>query len=303
MTGPLLSPADLVVCREHGGLVLLDATVDLAAPRHDGDHRSASGRTGWERAHIPGSRHADLLHDLSDPAAPYHFARPPADVLATRLAGLGVRAGVPVVTYDRAGGIWAARLWWMLDWLGVEAHVLDGGLAAWRSAGLRTTGTAAGATEATGATEVTATAGSAGSVCGIHPPAVRDGRWVGRDDLERWLAGDVEATVLCALDPGAYAGEVPTRYSRRGHIPGTGNLPARSLLGPDGRFRPEPELRQALGHLLTGRAPIWLYCGGGISAATLGLALTVLGREDVALYDGSLQEWSADPDLPLELGR
>lgn len=126
---------------------------------------------------------------------------------------------------------------------------------------------------------------------------------MGRDDLERWLAGEVEATVVCALNPEAYAGEVPTRYSRRGHIPGSGNLPARSLLGPDGRFRPEAELRQVLAGLLADPAPIWLYCGGGISATVLGLALTALGRDDVALYDGSLEEWSADPELPIELGR
>ncbi|MDI6102531.1 rhodanese-like domain-containing protein [Actinoplanes sp. NEAU-A12] len=290
MTGPLLSPADLVVRREHGDLVILDATVALEAPRHDGDHRSSSGRPGWEQAHIPGSRHADLLHDLSDPSAPYHFARPSAGVLAARLAERGVRDGVPVVAYDRAGGIWAARLWWLLDWLGVEAYVLDGGLSAWRAAGLPVT--------------ATATAEHADLVpAPLRTPVVRDGRWVGREDLKRWLAEDVQATVLCALSPEAYAGEVPTRYSRRGHIPGTGNVPARSLLGPDGRFRPEPELRRMLGDLLADPAPIWLYCGGGISAATLGLALTVLGRDDVALYDGSLQEWSADPELPIELGR
>jgi thiosulfate/3-mercaptopyruvate sulfurtransferase len=354
MTDPFLTPAELAVRREHGDLIILDATVELAAAQHDGDHRSASGRPGWEQSHIPGSRHADLLNDLSDPSASYHFARPSAAALAAALTELGVHDGVPVVTYDRAGGIWAARLWWLLDWIGVESYVLDGGLTAWRAAGHPVITSPPGSGSVPGAPAaasppgfvpgVPASASPSGSVSGVpvaasppvSVPAVqgaaslpgfvpgvpvavspsdsvaaggtltprpRAGRWVDRDDIERWLAGETQATVLCALNPEAYAGEVPTRYSRRGHIPGTGNLPARSLLGPDGRFRPEPGLRQTFGDLLTDPAPIWLYCGGGISATTVGLALTALGRDDVALYDGSLEEWSADPQLPIELGR
>lgn len=355
MTGPILAAADLAVRREHGDVVILDATVELAPARHDGDHSSSSGRPGWERAHIPGSRHADLLHDLSDPAAPYHFARPAPEILAERLAELGVRDGVPVVTYDRAGGIWAARLWWLLHWLGADAHILDGGLTAWQSAGFPTASHSAGLPAASHVAGLPAASHPAGFAAGSDPAGFRpssdpagfrtssdpdrlrtssrptpaggpaevpaggsgvpsdrepgfgleprNGRWVNRADLERWLAGETEATVLCALNPEAFAGEVPTRYSRRGHIPGTGNLPARSLLTADGRFRPLNELRDELSSVLTGRSPIWLYCGGGISAATLGLALTALGRDDVALYDGSLEEWSADSSLPLELGR
>jgi thiosulfate/3-mercaptopyruvate sulfurtransferase len=318
MTGPLLAPADLEVRRQRGGVLILDATVDLAPAAHDGDHRAAPGLAGWRDAHIPGSRHADLLHELSDPAAPYHFAVPAPDALAAALAAIGVRDGVPIVTYDRAGGLWAARLWYLLDWLGLDAYVLDGGFAAWRSSGFPTTSLPAGAEEPrdpgtaapAGSVRDPGTAGPAGSLPGTGPDReatvtvrIRDGRWVGAADLASWLAGDVDATVLCALNPEAYAGEVPTRYSRRGHIPGTGNLPARSLTGADGRFLPEPELRAVLGGLVDDPAPVWLYCGGGISATVVALALTVAGRTDVALYDGSLEEWSADPARPVELGR
>ncbi|SDT59945.1 sulfurtransferase [Actinoplanes derwentensis] len=327
MTGPILAADDLLVRLEQGDVIVLDATVDLAAAVYDGDHRSTSGRPGWEQAHIPGSRHADLLHDLSDPAAPYHFARPTPEILTARLADLGVRDGVPVVVYDRSGGIWAARLWWLLDSIGIEAAVLDGGFAAWQAAGLPVSAEVpfaevASAAETTPglttsppsqgvpppAASVTEGHGlpqaSCGQVAGVdNARAVREERWIGREHLQRWLRGEIEATVLCALNPEAYAGEVPTRYSRRGHIPGSGNLPTRSLLGPDGRFRPLDELRTDLADLLADPAPIWLYCGGGISAATLGLALTALGRDDVSLYDGSLEEWSADESLPLVLGR
>ncbi|WP_211275240.1 TIGR03618 family F420-dependent PPOX class oxidoreductase [Actinoplanes rectilineatus] len=284
MTTSFLGPAALGVRREHGPVTILDATVELAKPAYDGDHTSASGRPGWERAHIPGSRHADLLVALSDPSAAFHFAHPSPETLAAALVELGVRDGVPVVVYDRAGGIWASRLWWLLDWLGIEAHVLDGGLAAWQAEG-----------------HPVVSGAESAAVTGPLTIEPRDGRWIGRADLEAWTAGEHQATVLCALDPASYAGEVPTRYSRRGHIPGTGNLPARTLLDSAGRFRPEPELRAVLGDLLDDPAPIWLYCGGGISATLLGLALRSLGREDVALYDGSLEEWSADASLPLEL--
>ncbi|GIF20590.1 3-mercaptopyruvate sulfurtransferase SseA [Actinoplanes tereljensis] len=300
MTGPLLGPADLAVRGE--SVLVLDATVELAAARHDGDHTSVSGLAGWQEAHIPGSRHADLLNLLSDPAAGYHFAAPEPAVLAAALSALGVRDGVPVVTYDRNGGMWAARLWWLLDWLGVEAYVLDGGFAAWQSSGLPVSSDSAdsarpAAPSASARSEAVPRAG------GRLTARVRDGRWIGKSDIQAWLEGEVEATLVCALNPEAYAGEVPTRYSRRGHIPGSGNLPARSLVGADGRFLPEAELRAALGGLADDPDPVWIYCGGGISATVVALALTVAGRPDVAIYDGSLEEWSADPALPLELGR
>ncbi|MFI5934679.1 TIGR03618 family F420-dependent PPOX class oxidoreductase [Actinoplanes sp. NPDC051494] len=297
MTGPLTDPVS--VRRAGRAPVILDATVDLPSPSHDGDHRAAPGAGGWLAEHIPGSRHADLLHDLSDPAAGYHFAHPSPEALAAALARLGVTDGVPVVVYDRAGGIWAARLWWLLTWIGVEATVLDGGLRAWREAGLPVESGPASSSVPVPATALDpAVAGGAGGLT----PRVRPGRWAERGDLEAWLAGGVEATVLCALNAEAYSGEVPTRYTRRGHIPGSGNLPARSLSGPDGRLLPEPALREALAGLLADPRPVWLYCGGGISAAGVALALAVLGRDDVALYDGSLEEWSADPALPLSLG-
>ncbi|WP_214105800.1 sulfurtransferase [Acrocarpospora catenulata] len=285
MARPLVDPAWLAERATRPGLVVLDATVALAAPRHDGDHRSSSGRDGWAREHIPGSVHADLLHDLSDPGSPVHFARPAPAVLAERLGGLGVTDGTTVVVYDTAGGLWAARLWWLLRWIGVDVHVLDGGLRAWRDAGLPT--------EAGLATTTTTTPGSL-------TPRPRDGYWVGKDDLVSWSEGTVAATVVCALSPEAFRGEVPSRYARRGHIPGSANVPARGLTGPDGRYLPIAELRTATTDL--GDGPIWVYCGGGISAASLALALTLLGRDDVAVYDGSLEEWAADPALPLTVG-
>jgi len=108
---------------------------------------------------------------------------------------------------------------------------------------------------------------------------------------------------VCALPPGGFDGSAPTRYSRRGHIPGSLSLPGRGLLDDTGRFLPVDELAERVGTVLKGdESPVILYCGGGISAAGTALALTLLGRKDIALYDGSLEEWSRDPSRPLATG-
>lgn len=275
------------------GLVVLDATVELPAPEFDGDYRASSGLEGWAAGHVPGSRHADLLGALSDHDAPYHFAMPAPAVLVA-----GVGPGSDIVLYDRGGGLWSARLWWMLRSIGVPARVVDGGWAAWQAAGgpVATADAGAGAV-GTGAADASVAGAAA---VGVLVPEAYSNAWVSRAELEAWAAGRVPATVACALGADAYSGAAPTRYSRRGHIPGTSNVPARRLTGPDGRYLPLPELRAALGALADAPGPVWTYCGGGIAAAGLALALTLIGRDDVAIYDGSLEEWSADPSLPLE---
>ena len=117
-------------------LVILDATVLLPAPEFDGDYRVHNGEEGWLQAHIPGARHADLLTELADTQASFSFALPTPETLVSVLANLGAGQGKTLVIYDRADGFWAARLWWMLRSVGIDASVLDGGFNAWRAAGL-----------------------------------------------------------------------------------------------------------------------------------------------------------------------
>ena len=268
-------------------LVVLDATVLLPAPQFDGDYRVASGHDGWLQAHIPGARHADLVTELADTQAPFSFALPPPHVLVRGLANLGAGVGKTLVIYDRADGFWAARLWWMLRGVGIDAAVLDGGFEAWRAAGLPVH------------------SGPAARIAAAQPWPInlRPQLWIDRCGVEAIVAGQAPGVLICALGAALFDGSALTRYARRGHIPGSRNLPARTLFDAQGRYLPKNALARAIGPtLLHSEGPLVLYCGGGISAAANALALTLLGRQDIALYDGSLQEWAADARLPMTTG-
>lgn len=284
----LVSPQALHQALQAPGLLLLDASVELAAAQFDGDYRVASGHAAWQAEHIPGARHADLLHDLADPEAGFSFALPTPSALQVPLARLGLGAAREIVLYDRHDGFWAARLWWMLRSLGIAARVLDGGLKAWRHAGLPL---ASGDQPA------------AVDTAPLAPLQARAGFWANRQEVLAVVEGRAPGTLVCALSAGLFDGSAVTRYARRGRIPGSLNSPARSLFDEQGRYLPPAELAQALGApLLDGGQPLILYCGGGISAAATALALTLLGRQQVSIYDGSLQEWAADPALPMSTG-
>lgn len=283
---PLISPSELAAAMLASGVDVIDASVELPSPRFDGDHRHASGLAGWIEEQIPGSRHVDLLHAFSDPHARFSFAMPAWSAWPDRLDTLGFHPDRMPVIYDRSDGFWAARLWWMLDSAGIRCRVLDGGIAAWKADGQMIS---------RGAPR--------------RPPRVCRHDWSLRPQPQRWAdleqvraiaEGLQQGTLICALSDAMFNGTVPTRYSRRGHIPGSLNLPARRLLGPANRRRPMAENAELVAASLANAATPWvIYCGGGISAASLALDLYRLGHRDVAVYDGSLQEWSADVSLPM----
>jgi thiosulfate/3-mercaptopyruvate sulfurtransferase len=258
--------------------VLLDATVPYGASGPDG----ALGQTRWQESHIPGSRYASLQGLLSDSSAPFSFAFPPPAKLEPALRSLGIHDGVAVVIYDNFLNMWATRVWWMLRALGfTNAAVLDGGWQAWIDA------------------RHPVESGPASPAPTEKPLSLRPvSSFVGIDTVEAHVAGArPREALVCAL-PESYFLGVDKVGGRGGHIPGSINIPATSLLGADGRFLPPDQLSKRLAQL-DGASSITLYCGGGISATVVAFALGLIGREDVKVYDGSLEEWNADPSRPL----
>lgn len=280
----LISVADAAALLADPGadVIAVDATVQLASAQHDGDHRSASGAEAWAADHLPGSIHLDLSGELADGGSSLHFAHPTPEVLVAALAARGIGPDTTVIAYDRGDVMWATRLWWVLRWIGVDVRVLDGGLPAWRAA------------------SVDVPEREAPAPVSPWEPVVRSPFWVGREDILDIVAGRAPGTLVCGLGADAFTGVAATRYTRRGHIPGSVNVPARDHVGADGRLRPLDELSAPYAHLT--ERPLVLYCGGGISATLNALALTEAGVDDIVVYDGSLEEWSADPALPLLTG-
>lgn len=268
------------------GLVVLDATVlDVASP--------AGGRTwlsGYDQylveGHVPGALFAEVLEEFSDPAGRFAFTRPSAEQFDAAVAGLGIGRDSTVVVYDTSIGQWASRLWWLFRSFGFEnVSVLDGGLTAWRAAErpLEFGHVPAGSVTPDAAFAATALPGF----------------WADKTDVEAVIAGDRAATLVCSLPPGDFAGETGSR-SRLGHIPGSVNVPSGRLVQREDRTLLRGDaLAERLAPATGSAESIILYCGAGIAATLGALALTLEGRTDVAVYDGSLGEWAADAEAPL----
>ena len=289
MTSPFISVSELDdALHSKDRPVVLDASLVLHAPTFDGDYRYDNGYPRWLEGHIPGSRHVDVATQFSDTAAATHYAHPEPQEIADELARLGVAKDVPVVIYDTTGTMWAARLWYLLRWIGVPARVLDGGYKAWVAAG----------------SEI-----ETGEIPDAVPvPAwkaeIARRAWISREELQE-RAKDDSRPLVCALPAGNFTGSDPTRYSRRGHIPGSVNVSSRDLFTSAGTVKSRVEMILAYDaagvDVAEHSEEVLLYCGGGISASASALTLAAIGQKAVRIYDGSLEEWSADPSLPLEV--
>jgi thiosulfate/3-mercaptopyruvate sulfurtransferase len=261
-------------------LAVIDCRFDLLNP--------AAGRQAFLAGHIPRARYADLNQDLSAPLGPGTGRHPlPApDAFAEALGRLGIRNDSQVVAYDDANGSFAARLWWMLRWVGHGAvAVLDGGLRAWTAHG--------GALEAgdahfreeqfmarLGAQSVVSTA-----------------------EIERDLRHP--GTLLVdARAPERFAGIVEPIDPVAGHVPGAVNHPMTLSLDAEGRFLPAAELRRLWQERLAGRdaADVVAMCGSGVTACHNLLSLEAAGLRGGKLYAGSWSEWIRDPSRPIARG-
>ncbi|WP_285020489.1 sulfurtransferase [Novosphingobium sp. fls2-241-R2A-195] len=260
-------------------VLIFDCEFELGAPD--------KGQEIYAKGHIPGARYAHLDEDLASPSDGSNGRHPlPAPVaMAAWLRAQGLRKDQQVVAYDSNGGAWAARLWWLLRWLGhAPVAVLDGGKPAWVDAGLPLeTGTppaAASGDFEPGAQLVPAPVTAAQVLTNIQTGA---------------------AQVLDARDPSRFAGTPNPLDPVAGHIPGARNRFFRDNLGVDGRFRPAEDLAADFSALL-GEAPAILQCGSGVTACHNALAMAVAGMPAGRLYPGSWSEWIADPARPVATG-
>jgi thiosulfate/3-mercaptopyruvate sulfurtransferase len=273
----LISAADLqsALAAAHPP-VLIDASFDLAD--------TAAGEASWRAGHPPGALYLNLDRDLSGaktgPAGEFRGRHPlPArgDFAAT-LGRCGITPSTPVVAFDRQGGVYASRLWWMLRWMGHEAAaVLDGGIAAWTAAG--------------------------GALVTDAPAPIAAAPYPERASLVDTIAATALAAGLGRLrliDARAgerFRGEVEPLDKAAGHIPGASNRFFKDNLGADGRFKPAAQLRAEFTALLGTATPQTTVhqCGSGVTACHNLLAMEHAGLTGSVLYPGSWSEWSADP--------
>ena len=247
-----------------------------------------AGRAAYDRGHSPGARYAHLDDDLArhPNAGEGRHPLPDPQQFAATLARWGIERSAKVVAYDEASGAVAARLWWMLRWLGHRrCAVLDGGFAAWQSAG-QTVEQAAPTVEPRRYEWKQMNAGAVVAT---------------RDVVARQAAGDL---VVDARAAPRYRGEQEPIDPKAGHVPGAVNRPFSVNVTSDGVFRPATELRAELTELLGGRdaSAVIAMCGSGVTACHLLLALETAGLGGGRLYAGSWSEWIRDPARPIRTG-
>lgn len=270
----LISATELAERIEKGQPVtILDVRWQLSRP---------DGRAAYRQGHIPGAVYVSLEEELTDHTVSGRGRHPLPCGRSVEAAARrwGVRRGVPVVAYDNWNRAGSARAWWVLTAAGLgDVRILDGGLGAWIAAG--------------GALET-----------GMVTPEPGDAT-VSHGDLYAGARRTLTAQQVAAADilldaraPERFRGDVEPVDRVAGHIPGARNVPSTSLLGTDGTFLPDEELRELVGKH---GADTGVYCGSGITASVVVAALAAAGV-DAALFPGSWSEWISDPARPVARG-
>ena len=272
----LITAAQLQMLQAGGAeLLLIDVGFDLSD--------TAAGELAYARTHLPGAHYLHLDGDLSAAKTGRNGRHPlpERELFARLMASKGLRTGIQVVAYDAQGGMYAARLWWMLRWLGHEqVAVLDGGMQAWAAAG----GTV---TEAIPETRP-------GDFLAADP-------CVGSLDADSLQASLGRVRLIDARAPERFRGEVEPLDAQAGHIPGASNRLFKDNLCADGSFKPAELLRAEFSALLApyGAAQVVHQCGSGVTACHNLLAMEHAGLHGSRLYPGSWSEWSADSSRPV----
>jgi thiosulfate/3-mercaptopyruvate sulfurtransferase len=265
--------------RAPAGTVVVEASFDLADAQ--------AGESAWRAGHLPGALYLHLERDLAGAKTGRNGRHPLPSraAFAATLGRCGITPASQVITLDRQGSMYAARLWWMLRWMGHDAvAVLDGGVDAWTSAG------------GTLVTDIPAVSGA-----GPYPDRPPLAATIDADGL---AAGLGRVRLLDARAGERFRGEVEPLDAAAGHIPGALNRFFKDNLDADGRFRPADRLRADFLALLGAEPPQATVhqCGSGVTACHNLLAMEHAGLSGSRLYVGSWSEWSCDPTRPVAQG-
>ena len=272
MYSTLISPRELLPELSNPTWIVVDCRFDLSD--------ASAGQRAFEEGHVPGAQYAHLDRDLSAPRTPNtgRHPLPSPERFAATLGEWGISNHTQVVAYDADNGSFAARLWWMLRWVGHEAvAVLDGGFKAWRAAGLPVSASVSPRPPAI-----------------FHAHASRD-MWLDADEVadrvtrKGWRLLDARA-------PQRFAGEIEPIDPVAGHVPGARNHPFTLNLDAEGRFLDARTLQERFERSQSGVTDdhTIVMCGSGVTACHLLLAREVAGKRGARLYPGSWSEWITD---------
>lgn len=278
----LISPEKLLEHLDDQDWAIFDCRFSLAEPK--------KGIHDYQRAHIPSALYANLDADLCGPIIPGKTGRhplPPISEFVQTLSQWGIDSRVQVVAYDDVGGaLAAARLWWMLCWLGHEAAaVLDGGWSLWRQRGFPVRQGVENRPPR--------------AFTPVHNPRLL----ADTEEVEKMIH-DPGFVILDSRTADRYRGENETIDPIAGHIPGAKSAPYEQNLDEEGRFLPREQLRARFSDLFSGVSAgnTAFYCGSGVTAALNVLAVAHAGLGDSKLYSGSWSKWITDPSRPVETG-
>lgn len=269
-------------------LVILDCTSTVIPVDGGSGFAVADGNEAFEAGHIPGAQFVDIERDLSTPSDSLLFTLPSAEQFGNALNRLGVDAESRVILYSTGQPGWAARVWLMLRAFGFDnAAVLNGGWKAWTNAGLPTE---------------TGAAKSRPAASNLFDWTYRPGFFVTSDAVIARAEGEA---LVNALGPDAFRGEAAIAYGRPGRIPGSVNIPTFSLVDPEtGLYLTQQQIEEIFADAgVKPDAPLIAYCGAGVAASNVVFARILSGADARStVYDGSLLDWSSDPDRPLVTG-
>jgi thiosulfate/3-mercaptopyruvate sulfurtransferase len=280
---PLISAPELITLMAHPAdqdLLVIDCRFNLSNPQ--------AGEAAYQQGHIQGARYAHLDRDLSGPKTGSNGRHPMPSALALQatLRSWGISTNTRIVAYDDAGGMFAARLWWLLRWADhATVQVLDGGWPAWQAA--------------QGPADAITPAERPASMFALNPRT----DWVVSADtvLSRLHLHD-DQLIIDARAPDRFRGENETMDPVGGHIPGARNRFFQLNLQADGRFKTPAQLQTEFDELLAQHdlTSVTHQCGSGVTACHNLLAMAHAGLPPTKLYAGSWSEWCADPSRPVE---